>query len=190
MTDSINQKSQELEALLFIYGEAMPLVKIAALLKLSQDELPLILEHLEKRLMAGGLAVVKHAASLQLVTKPEHAALVREIITSELQAELTSAALETLAIVLYAGPISRARIDYIRGVNSTFILRSLLVRGLVERNPDPAKPNAFLYTGSVELIRYLGLTEVEHLPEFAKYRETLSRIKSDNADNAENKPEL
>ncbi|MDP3963380.1 MAG: SMC-Scp complex subunit ScpB, partial [bacterium] len=81
------------------------------------------------------------------------------------------------SIILYAGPIPRARIDYIRGVNSTFILRSLLVRGLISRNLDPEKQNTFLYAASTELIRHLGLDGLKSLSDFAKYREALSHMK-------------
>src|SRR3989338_10214239 len=105
----VNKKSKELEALLFIYGEAIPISKVMALLKLTSDELLPVLDHLKVRLTSGGLTIVRHTASLQLVTKSEHAALVKEIVTSELQEELTSAALETIAVVLYTGPVSRAR---------------------------------------------------------------------------------
>jgi len=177
MAYDLNKKSQELEVLLFIYGEAMPVSKIKKLLSLDSAELVLVKKKLEERLLASGLMFISHNDSFQLTTKPEYTSLVSEIVKMELNEELTSAALETLAIILYAGSLPRARIDYIRGVNSTFILRSLLVRGLIIRNLDPDKQNAFLYSASTELIRHLGLDGLSSLPDFVKYRETLSQVK-------------
>jgi segregation and condensation protein B len=171
------QKSKELEALLFIYGEAMPTTKILKLLELKATELPLVVGLLEKKLLDGALVILKHDASLQLVSRPQYADLLKKIITAELEEGLTPPALETLSIILYAGPVSRARIDYIRGVNSSFILRSLLVRGLVQRSQDPERQNAFLYRASVDLLKHLGLSNLEELPDFEKYGETLRQMK-------------
>jgi len=171
------KKSRELEALLFIYGEAMPVSKIKKLLKLDSQEFALVQKNLDDRLKAGGLVLISNDDSLQLSTGPEHALLVNEVVKAELNEDLTPPALETLAIVLYAGPITRARIDYIRGVNSTFILRSLLIRGLIARNLDPEKQNTYIYSASTELIRHLGLNEIGSLPDFAKYREILGQMK-------------
>ena len=86
---------------------------------------------------------------------------------------MTSAALETISIIAYAGPISRADIEYIRGVNSSFTIRNLLLRGLVERTIDPKRSNAYVYTASFDLIKRLGLSKVEELPDYAKYKQTV-----------------
>jgi segregation and condensation protein B len=74
--------------------------------------------------------------------------------------DLGKAGLETLSIILYQGPISRAEIDYIRGVNSNFILRNLLIRGLIERVENPHDQRSFLYKPTLELISYLGLSKI------------------------------
>lgn len=177
MAHDLKTKSQELEVLLFIYGEAMPVLKIKKLLGLDSDELAPVLKNLEEKLAASGLMLVSHNDSLQLTTRPEHASLVGGIVKEELNEELTPPALETLSIILYAGPMPRARIDYIRGVNSTFILRSLLVRGLITRDLDPERQNTFLYAASTELIRHLGLDGLRSLPDFTKYREALGQMK-------------
>ena len=83
---------------------------------------------------------------------------------------LTPASLETLAIIAYLGPCNRALIEYVRGVNSTFILRSLMIRGLVERKPDPKRMNTFLYQVSFDFLRHMGLTRQGDLPDYEKYR--------------------
>ncbi len=76
--------------------------------------------------------------------------------------------METLAIILYQGPVKRSQIDYVRGVNSQFILRNLLVRGLIDRSLDPADERVFVYSPSLELLSYLGVSSVKDLPEFEK----------------------
>jgi segregation and condensation protein B len=98
----------------------------------------------------------------------------------ELSRELGRAGLETLAIILYRGPVSRREIDHIRGVNSSFILRSLLIRGLIER-ADPStsstsSPQAssgqvvagrsYSYKATLKLLEYLGVTRLEDLPQY------------------------
>ena len=89
--------------------------------------------------------------------------------------------MEALAIVAYLGPISRAKLEYLRGVNSIVILRSLMIRGLIERIPDPEHPPGFLYQPTFEFIKHLGLAEKEELPEFAKFQELLKVFEEQNA---------
>jgi len=93
-----------------------------------------------------------------------------EFIKDEFREDLTPASLETLSLISYLGPVSRAQIDYYRGVNSSFILRSLLMRGLVERYNDPQRANVYLYQASFDLLKYLGISRVEDLPEYEKFR--------------------
>ena len=71
-------------------------------------------------------------------------------------------------MVLYKNGANRAEIDYIRGVNSSFTLRSLLVRGLVERITDPRDLRRYFYRPSFELLSFLGVKSVEELPEYAE----------------------
>jgi segregation and condensation protein B len=80
------------------------------------------------------------------------------------------AGLETLSIVLYLGPVSRSEIDYIRGVNSNFILRNLLMRGLVERIEHETDKRSLKYRPTFELLSFLGIGSVEELPEYETTR--------------------
>jgi segregation and condensation protein B len=102
-----------------------------------------------------------------LGTSPSASSLIAEITKEELSKELSKAALETLATVLYKGPITRAEIDYIRGVNSNFILRNLQVRGLVEKIDNPADQRSYLYKPTFQLLEFMGVTRLEDLPEYA-----------------------
>ena len=171
MTPEIKiEKLRALEAALFIYGEPMPIKKIQELLKVTGEEIGELIKEFRESLNGRGLRIIEHDASIQLTTHPDFSGLLETIVRDELIKDLTPATLETLAIVSYAGPISRSRIDYIRGVNSSYILRNLLIRGLVDRKTDPNRSNVYLYTVSFDLIRHLGLQNIDELPEFLGYR--------------------
>ena len=106
-----------------------------------------------------------------MATLPEFAPLVEKLTKGEMREELTPATQETLAIIAYAGPIGRNEIEYIRGVNSSFTLRNLLIRGLIDRAPDPNRANAYLYALSIDVLKYLNIQKTEELPEFKKYKD-------------------
>ena len=165
-----------LEALLFIHGEPLAYQKIGKILGISATEAKTLAAELGKRLSAQdrGLTLVRNDDQAQLATKPAFAGIVEDFVKAELTEDLAPASLETLAIVAYFGPISRSRIDYQRGVNSSFILRSLLIRGLVERHPDPVHPNTYLYQPSFDLLKYLGVNAQTDLPEYPRFRKLLT----------------
>lgn len=177
----MSDNTQKLEALLFIYGEPIGVAKALKLLKLSEAELNDSIEDLKACLKDSGLALMQHAGLLQLVTKGEYAPLIAELVKDELNEELSRASLETLAMVSYLGPVSRAKIDYIRGVNSSYILRHLLMRGLVIRDIDPKRPNSYLYSVSVELLRHLGVGSIDELPDVEKYKKILEQANMEQA---------
>jgi segregation and condensation protein B len=121
---------------------------------------------------------------VQLVTKPEHHELVSQFLKEEMTEELTPASLETLAIIAYMGPVPRAKIDYLRGVNSLFTLRSLRLRGLIERISDPENSNGFLYQASFDLLKHLGVPKEAQLPEYEKFHALLERFRVQGGESA------
>jgi len=164
-----------LEALLFIHGEPVTYKKIAAVLGVEKDEAEKIAAELEKHLEEGGrgLQLVSDREKVQLATKPEWNSILESFVKEELTEDLTPASLETLSIIAYLGPITRAKIEYLRGVNSSVILRSLSIRGLVERFTDPEHPMGFLYRPTFDAMKHLGIKQKEDLPDFAKFQELL-----------------
>ena len=169
----------QLEALLFIYGEPLEYKKIAKILNISTAEVKGAATELRSALEnAGrGLTLVDQDEMLQLATKSEFGALLETVLKQELREQLSPASLEVLAIVTYAGPIARAEVDYIRGVNSTFSIRSLLLRGLISRDQDPHRGNAYIYKPSLELIRHLGITSTAELPEYERFRTLVTQMR-------------
>jgi len=142
---------------------------------MKKEEAETLAEELKRRLKdpARGLELVADREKVQLATKPEWNSILESFVKEELTEDLSPASLETLSIVSYLGPISRTRIEYLRGVNSSVILRSLMIRGLIERFPDPEHPAGFLYRLTFDAMKHLGIQQKEDLPEFSKFQELL-----------------
>jgi len=160
----------QIEALLFFKGAPMSLKELAKTLDIPESEARDALSILEEKLRNRGLQLVHKDNSVLLTTSASVSNLIEQLQRTELERDLGKAGLETLSIVLYRGPLSRSDIDYIRGVNSTYILRTLLIRGLVERIANPNDKRSHLYRPTFELLQYLGVGKVEELPEYDTVR--------------------
>ncbi len=180
-----NNLKATIEALLFIYGEPIKIKKLAQIANTDEDTVSRVLEELRLSLEAEerGLKLMLYEGEATLTTKPELGSLLQNVIKEELDAELTPASLEALTIIAYLGPCSRPEIDYVRGVNSSIILRSLIVRGLVTRKPDPDNGDNYLYQVSGDLLRHIGLASPKELPKYDKYHELVKRLR-ENGSNA------
>jgi len=181
MDERNNNTVAALEALFFYYGEPLDVKKISKLLGIKEGECDTLLEELILKLRSdekSGLALIKHGDFFQLATKPNLAWLGQKLIQEEFKEELTPAALETLSIIAYLGPVPRSTVDYVRGVNSSFILRSLLVRGLVTRETQAERRNTFEYKVSFDFLKHLGLQKIEDLPEYEKYKNILTSFEA------------
>jgi len=171
MSEQINSSQlAHLEAILFSYGEPMKKEKLFSLLgvdfvrgeKLCREFASCLQE--ENR----GLMLFESGDTLALATKPAFGSLLEDIVKEELKEDLTPAATEALSLIAYFGPISRPEIDYIRGVNSSFILRTLLMRGLIER--EQGRGNAYAYHVGVEFLKHMGVSRAQDLPHYEEYR--------------------
>ena len=177
---SIGNLIAKLEALLFLYGEPMAYKKIAKILEIKESEIKEAIKEFAELLKAEnrGLQLVVDEEKIQLATKSDFSQLLEDVGKSELNEELLPASLETLSIITYSAPISRAEIEYIRGVNSSFILRALLIRGLIDRETDPHRANAFVYKPSFEFLKRLGLGRPEDLPEYTEFQKMVSALRT------------
>ena len=168
-----------LEALLFIYGEPITIIKAAKILSVSVEEINGLLENIKNNFNENnerGLMFIKKDDCLQIVTKPEFANIIRKVFEKEFREDLTPSALEVIAVLAYSGPLDRAELEYIRGINSAHTLRNLTLRGLINR--DQKK-----YSVSFDLLKYLGLSSLEQLPEYEQSKELLKNFKQ-NSQNA------
>ncbi len=162
------------------------------MLSVSIEEVNESISLLEKNLENRGIVLMKNAGDSKpenievfFATHPSSSELIKKITIEEESAELGKASLETLSIILYKGPIRRSDVDYIRGVNSSFIIRNLLVRGLIEKKTDPKDSRTFLYSASFDLLAHLGVSEINKLPDFEKVQTELQNFKEQKQLSAE-----
>ena len=174
----------KIEAYLFYKAEPISRIELAKFFNAPVNDLNEAITTLENRLQTSGLALVISENDVSLGTKAELGPIFEELRREELSKELSKASLETLSTILYSDSPSRADIDYIRGVNSSFILRNLLIRGLVEKKTHSTDSRRYVYSPSMNLLAYLGVTKREDLPRFEEIKNTLmNKIESEPVTN-------
>lgn len=156
------------EAFLFSEGGTLTLRKLAQLLEVKEPQLQEALQALSERLAGTGLALIRTDTEVSLAVAKETSPAVQKAYERELSQEIGDAGLEVLAIVLYRGPSTRAQIDYIRGVNTSWTIRNLLTRGLLERTGNPEDGREYLYRPTVELLSHMGVRDLAELPNHAE----------------------
>jgi segregation and condensation protein B len=159
--------SVRIEALLFAEGGSLTRKKIAQLLQVTPDQVTAALAELGGSLASRGISLVLSETEASLVVAANARDAVKAAYERELGREIGDAGLEVLSILLYRGPSTRAQIDYIRGVNTSSTIRTLLSRGLVERAGNPDDAREYLYRPTVETLAYLGAADTRSLPEYA-----------------------
>lgn len=158
-----------IEAVLFVASGSVSVAQLAEAIDCSQAEIGQGIKDLEFRYQAqrSGLRIQKHDGKYQLTTAPDLAQLIEKYLGLEATARLSRAGLETLAIIAYRQPITRPGIDAIRGVNSDGVLKSLLVKGLIQeigRADTPGRP--ILYAITKDFLQHFGLNSLDDLPPF------------------------
>ncbi len=175
-----NQKLARLEAVLLVADSALSARRLAHLAVLaSPAEASQLLERLNQTYDVGGSAfhVERVATGFQLLTRPEFAVWLDRLHNRQLQLKLSTPALETLSIVAYRQPITRADIEAIRGVQSTDILRHVMERGLVRiGGEEDSLGRPFLYETTRRFLELFGLTDLDELPNAALLRRTPQRL--------------
>lgn len=167
--DIINWNSI-LESLLFAAGdEGLSLKQLAEVLEVDTLMASEIIEELRKeydRNDKRGIMIVQLAGTYQLATKKENAAYLKKLVDSPNTAALSQAALETLAIIAYKQPITRAEIEEIRGVKTERPLQTLMSKVLIkEVGRAEGSGRAYLYGTTKEFLDYFGLKSIQELPQ-------------------------
>jgi len=178
----------KIEAVLFFKGEPVSRKRLAEILKVNQEDLNIAIDGLKASLMGRGIVLQEKDNDITLGTAPAVSEMIEALQKEELNRDLSKASLETLSIILYKNGASRAEIDYIRGVNSSFTLRALSVRGLVERVTDPTDSRRYIYRPTFETLSYLGVQSVQELPEWNEVKtsmDTAAKNFEEEAKNAE-----
>lgn len=163
-----NKLKSIIESLLFVSGEPVKFSKLTKIIGQEEAEVKLATEELARNYSenGGGLMILSKDDEVQLVSNKENMEFVEQLVKNELEGPLSLAALEVLSIIAYRGPVSKLEIEAIRGVNCSYTLRNLTIRGLIERKSNPKDARGYVYVVSFDFLKKLGVEKVENLPEY------------------------
>lgn len=167
-----------IESLLFALGRPLSRTELAKMIGVTTDEIEQALAAIQGRNETAGIVLVDDGTIVELRAAPESAELIEKVRKEEYAREIGKAGLEALAAIIYRGPVSRSDIDFIRGVNSSQTIRTLLMRGLVRKIPNPRDERSFLYEATTELLSQLGATHNRDLPEYDTVKEKLNALEA------------
>jgi segregation and condensation protein B len=178
MTDESPSLRTALEAILMVVDEPVGEVLLAQVTERPTDEVLAALHGLagEYDEAGRGFELRQVAGGWRFYTRESCAAYVEKFVLDGQQARLTQAALETLAVVAYRQPVSRARISAVRGVNVDGVMRTLVTRGLVEEAGQDGEGGAILYRTTSYFLERLGLRDLDELPELAPFLPELEAV--------------
>ncbi len=183
--------TSQIESLLFVSARPMSMKRLAEACGASKEEVSAALDELMAvyNVEGSGVRLLHNGSEVQMSTSPDNARLVQDFLKDETTGELTKPSLETLTIIAYRGPVTKAELEQIRGVNCSLILRNLLMRGLVEAQGEPYDPQT-TFRVTMDFLRFLGVAGVEELPEYEKLRshENVTRVLEMAQNKAENAP--
>ncbi|GGN56590.1 SMC-Scp complex subunit ScpB [Oceanobacillus indicireducens] len=164
----IGERKAVAEGLLFATGdEGVTIKQLSKVLNITEDVATELIDELKDdyEQKTRGLKIMEANGVLHLTTKPEHSSYFKKLIETPRSTRMSQAALETLAIIAYQQPITRAEIDEIRGVKSDGPVQTLLNRSLIEemgRKETIGRP--ILFRTSKDFLTYFGLTSLDELP--------------------------
>lgn len=160
-----------LEAVLMVIEEPVTELALASALELPPPTVAELLTDLrdDYETSGRGFELRQVAGGWRLFSRAEYAPVVEAFVLDGQQARLTQASLETLAVVAYRQPVSRARVSAVRGVNVDGVMRTLVTRGLVEERGTDGESGAILYGTTSYFLERLGLTSVDELPALAPF---------------------
>jgi segregation and condensation protein B len=173
-----------IEAILLVADEPVPVVVLAQVLERPRAEVATELSDLAEEYKSGdrGFDLREIAGGWRFYTREDCAPLVERFVSDGQEVRLTQAALETLAVVAYRQPVSRARVSAVRGVNCDSVMRTLVLRGLVEETGTDAETGAILYRTTAYFLERLGLASLEDLPDLAPFLpDDIEDLENENA---------
>ena len=167
---------RHIEAILMVVDEPVSELTLATVLEVPQEEISQALAELTESYGDRGFALKSVAGGWRFYSHPDSAAVVEKFVLDGQQSRLTQAALETLAVIAYRQPVSRARVSAIRGVNVEAVMKTLVTRGLVEEYGLEPETGAILYKTTSYFLERLGLNSLEDLPALAPYLPDLEHL--------------
>lgn len=156
----------QIESLMFVSHKPLTLKQLEKFTGAQEGAVREALAQLSAERAGRGIVLLEASDGYQLATNSENSEVVKNFLNADLREALTEATVEVLAIIGYRQPISKAEIEAIRGVNSQYSLRALLMRGLIEKVPNPHDARGSLYQITTEFLQQMGITSVADLPDF------------------------
>jgi len=169
MTYDLDHIGRSIEAILMVVDEPVTEITLASTLQVPVDQIRLALDQLLPSYEGRGFTLKAINGGWRFYSAPEFSEIVEKFVLDGQQNRLTQAALETLAVIAYRQPISRARISAIRGVNVEAVMKTLITRGLVEEFGVENETGAILYRTTNYFLERLGLNALTDLPPLAPH---------------------
>lgn len=155
----------QLEAILFVLAKPISLNKLAKWTNSTPEAVTTALQQYAKDSAERGIQLSLTTTEAQLTTAPAVHNIISQVVKDERSGELTKPSLETLAIIAYRSPVTKAELEAIRGVNCSLIIRNLLIRGLITATVDKTK-GVEIYDITPEYLQLLGVQQVVDLPDY------------------------
>jgi len=168
-----------IEGLLFYRSAPQKKALLEKMYDVSTEDFRAALDVLRERLTQGATRLLETDTDVELVTAPELAPFIEALRKGDIKSDIGKAGAETLSIILYRNPITRSEIDRIRGVNSSFILRNLLIRGLIERS-QAKQGSGYTFSVTPSLLAHLGVTDTRELTDFARITDALETFTTEH----------
>jgi len=171
----MNDLSSAIEAILFAAGESVPIARISLVLAVDETAVEECAKQLQAQYIENnrGIRILRLDDKLQMCSAPEYSAYIGKILEQRKPPMLSQAALETLAIVAYFQPVTRAYVEQLRGVDSSYTVSVLCERGLIEecgRLEVPGRPAVFRTTDV--FLRTMGVSSLDELPDLPEVSES------------------
>jgi len=164
----MNKLAMEIESILFTANKPVKVKQLAEALDATAEQIATAIQELVTARKDSGVLVLQKDDQIQMATNPVTSPVVKQFLEAELRSRLTDSSLETLAIIAYKQPISKAAIEAIRGVNCQYAIRHLQMRGLIERVGSDDDKRLILYRTTLEFMKHMGLKDMKELPDFAE----------------------
>lgn len=163
-----------IESILFVAGDAVAVSNISSALEISEEEIKNIIDEMiwDRQQKNEGVLLIKVEDGVQLCSNPLYTAYIESVLQPVKKTKLSQSLLETLAIIAYRQPITRAEVEQVRGVKCNYSVAALIESGLIERaGRKKTLGNPMMYVTSDEFLRHFGISSLDELPALKQLSE-------------------
>jgi segregation and condensation protein B len=173
--------SDKIETILFLESEPISISDLAKNLEIKEEKCLEEVEKIHQKYQDSRFVwdLVFNREQVQLVIKKRFSSFIKKYFNRKNQnSQLSPTMLEVLSIILYRSPISKIEIEKIRGINSDLVLRKLAIKGLIEKKEKVKKSGVFLYSPSLKLMKKIGISRLENLPDYDKLSKEFKKVET------------